>query len=334
MSITYKQAGVDIEAGDSLVRWIQKTNNMHAHAQRITAGVGGFAALFDGRFPEMKNPQLVACTDGVGTKVKLAVELNRFAEVGQDLVAMSVNDLICSGAEPLFFLDYYATGKLELEKAQQFLSGVIKACRESGCALIGGETAEMPGVYHQGDFDCAGFAVGVVDQDKILGSHRVQPADLLVGIGSSGFHSNGFSLVRKLWKDDAKDWAEQLLAPTVLYPAVAKELKKISGLKALAHITGGGMDNILRVLPKHLGAALKGWELPELFQEAQRRGKIPWSDLLRTFNCGIGLVAVVEPASQAEVERIVRNQNLRLIDVGVVENMKQQKWTWPGVDHE
>ena len=205
MSMDYKQAGVDVAAGDALVDWLKSTNpKKFPHQDKIVSGIGGFAALFRADFSKMKEPCLVSCTDGVGTKVKLAAEFGRYREVAQDLVAMCVNDMVCCGAQPLFFLDYYATGKLQLDAAKDFLSGVRDACHESDCALIGGETAEMPGVYHEKDFDCAGFAVGVVDKPEALGPHRVKVGDRLLGLASSGFHSNGYSLLRKVFAEDLK----------------------------------------------------------------------------------------------------------------------------------
>jgi phosphoribosylformylglycinamidine cyclo-ligase len=328
VSLTYKQAGVDIDAGDDFVRWIQANNKNQPHAHRILSGIGGFAAIFDGRFAGMKAPQLVTCTDGVGTKVKLAADLKRFEGIGQDLVAMSVNDLICTGAEPLFFLDYFACGRLEPESSRQFLTGVIRACAESDCALLGGETAEMPGVYAGADFDCAGFAVGVVDREAILGAHRVQLGDRILGVSSSGFHSNGFSLVRQLWRDDVDRWADRLLQPTHLYVQLAKKLFKLPGLSALAHITGGGLDNLPRVLPAEMGAELKPWPLPELFEEARRRGNIPAQDLYRTFNCGVGLTVVVRPDAATAARDCILQSGFDVVEMGQVVAMGDERWRW------
>ncbi len=212
MAIDYKQAGVDVEAGDALVDWLKASAPARwPHQDRLVAGIGGFAALFRADFKELSEPCLVSCTDGVGTKIKVAVHFDSFKEVAQDLVAMCVNDMVCCGATPLFFLDYYASGKLRLPAAKNFLAGVQAACIESNCALIGGETAEMPGVYEGNDFDCAGFSVGVVDRPKALGAHRVQAGMRLLGVSSSGFHSNGFSLLRKVFAQDMDQWREQLL---------------------------------------------------------------------------------------------------------------------------
>ena len=300
--IDYKKAGVDIEAGDELVRWLQETQPKNEpYADRVVSGIGGFASLFRIDFPEMKEPCLVTGTDGVGTKIKLASYFNSYASVGQDVVAMCVNDLICCGAKPLLFLDYYATGKLELDKAKDFLTGVRNACRESGCMLVGGETAEMPGVYQAGDFDCAGFAVGIVDRQHTLGAHRVKPGQKLVAVASSGFHSNGFSLIRKVFANDLDAWKEVLLEPTALYPRLIADLTGNKRIDAAAHITGGGMDNLLRVLPNGIEAVLKPWAWPEQFLELQKRAGISHEQMLQTFNCGIGMILVCEETQMSAV---------------------------------
>ncbi len=266
------------------------------HQDKIVSGIGGFAALFRADFSGMKEPCLVSCTDGVGTKVKLAADQGRYHSVAQDMVAMCVNDLICCGADPLFFLDYYATGKLDLRAAKEFLAGVRQACVESHCALIGGETAEMPGVYAGKDFDCAGFSVGVVDRVEAWGAHRVNSGDKLIALPSSGFHSNGYSLLRKVFESDMAKWVDTLLVPTRLYVDVVKSLKSIGGIHAAAHITGGGMENIPRVLSKGQIAVLKPWAMPEPFKEVQRRCGMSWKQMLETLNCGIGLVLAVDGA--------------------------------------
>ncbi|RYZ64506.1 MAG: phosphoribosylformylglycinamidine cyclo-ligase, partial [Proteobacteria bacterium] len=226
--IDYKASGVDVEAGDELVEWLKESGSKtrSPHADRLVSGIGGFAAMFRIGFPEMKKPCLVSSTDGVGTKIKLAAQFKMYEGVGQDLVAMCINDLVCCGAQPLFFLDYYATGKLELEAAKSFLTGVRNACHASGAALIGGETAEMPGVYHGDDFDAAGFSVGIVDEEKALGRHRVSVGDHVIGVSSSGFHSNGYSLLRKVFEGDLEEWREILMTPTHLYASLVLELAK------------------------------------------------------------------------------------------------------------
>lgn len=321
--IDYKKAGVDIEAGDELVRWLQKTQPENPpHADRVVSGIGGFASLFRIDFPEMKEPCLVTGTDGVGTKIKLASYFDTYASVGQDVVAMCVNDLICCGAQPLLFLDYYATGKLELEKAKDFLTGVRNACTESGCMLVGGETAEMPGVYAPGDFDCAGFAVGIVDKSKSLGAHRVQFGQKLIAIASSGFHSNGFSLLRKVFEKDLDRWRDQLLEPTALYPRLVMALTKENLVESVAHITGGGMDNLLRVLPDGTEAVLKKWEWPETFKEVQRRAGISDQSMLETFNCGIGLVLVCKEENEKRAMAIAKDLGFKSFELGFLRRLE------------
>jgi len=271
VNLTYKEAGVDVEAGDRLVDWLRQSgkipNRLKMKQSNLLDGIGGFAALYRAKFPKIKKPALVACTDGVGTKVLLASQYNRFEGVGQDLVAMCVNDLVCTGGEPLFFLDYYACGRLNLKAAQSFLAGVRKACHDSGCLLIGGETAEMPGVYQEGHFDCAGFAIGVVDELKRLGAKRVKSGDVILAVASSGFHSNGYSLLRKLFASDMDQWIDILLRPTALYVDLALNLRGLKGLKALAHITGGGLDNVPRVIGKNVLALIEPCRLPPEFLE-------------------------------------------------------------------
>ncbi|MEO0335907.1 MAG: phosphoribosylformylglycinamidine cyclo-ligase [Pseudomonadota bacterium] len=301
MGIDYKQAGVDIDQGDALVNWLKSTQpKKWPHQERLVGGIGGFSALFRADFQNMKEPCLVSCTDGVGTKVKLASHFGSYSAVGQDLVAMCVNDLICVGAQPLFFLDYYSTGKLEQAAAREFLDGVRQACLKSEMALIGGETAEMPDIYSPGEFDCAGFSVGVVDRELAYGSHRVRENDQLVWVQSSGFHSNGFSLLRKVFAEDLDQHKEELLTPTALYPELVSALRaRQIKISAISNITGGGMDNIPRVLPEGMVADLEPWELPKSFLEVKKRAELEWISLLRTLNCGIGLVLVL-PGSEVE----------------------------------
>ncbi len=296
MAIDYKKAGVDIEAGDELVSWLKSNQPTEwPHQKNLVSGIGGFSALFRADFQNYNKPCLVSATDGVGTKLKVALEFESYESVAQDLVAMCVNDMICCGAQPLFFLDYFATGKLQLNQAKSFLKGVQEACIEADCALIGGETAEMPGMYTNGDFDCAGFSVGVVDQDKALGSHRVKDGDLILSVSSNGFHSNGFSLLRKVFEKDLPDWKEELLKPTALYVQLAIKLFPLESLHAMAHITGGGMDNIMRVLPKEANVHLSFWDIPDPFIEVKKRAGMSWRSLFQTLNCGMGLTLVVDP---------------------------------------
>jgi phosphoribosylformylglycinamidine cyclo-ligase len=315
----YKKSGVNVEAGDALVDWLAHNEDFipSQHKSKIVSGIGGFASLFRLDTKTMKSPCLVTCTDGVGTKVLLAVQFESYENVAQDMVAMCVNDLITTGAEPLLFLDYYATGKLDLTAAQRFLTGVKKACYESDCALIGGETAEMPGVYKDKDFDCAGFAVGIVDEDKRLGPHLVKEGDVAIGISSSGFHSNGYSLLRKVFEDDLKDWKDILLKPTHLYVRFAKELKALK-VHALAHITGGGIQNIPRVLPEGLGLKLKAWEFPMEFKEVQKRTGMTDQQILETLNCGVGLVVIADKAYSNEIRKIAERLEFKSYDLGRV----------------
>lgn len=296
--IDYKSSGVDVQAGDSLVEWLQSSESSSSkkpYQDLIVSGIGGFASLFRFPFTQMKKPCLVTCTDGVGTKVKIASAFGRMESVGQDLVAMCVNDLVCTGGRPLLFLDYYATGKLDLEDAKKFLQSVRDACTESNCALVGGETAEMPGVYAGRDFDCAGFAVGVVDEDEAWGPAKVSVGDVLIGVESSGFHSNGYSLLRKVFEKDLEKYVDELLKPTALYVKMCEALAKEVSVKAAAHITGGGIENIPRVLPANTEAVIQAWPLPPLFQEVCRRTGMSAEELRGTLNCGLGFVVIVSP---------------------------------------
>ncbi|MCH2533255.1 MAG: phosphoribosylformylglycinamidine cyclo-ligase [Bdellovibrionales bacterium] len=333
MAIDYKKAGVDVEKGDKLVDWIKsQSETTSPFKNNLISGVGGFASIFKANFQDMKSPCLVSCTDGVGTKVLLANEFHRFFEVGIDLVAMSINDMICSGAKPLFFLDYYACGKLELNHAQKFISGVKHACDETQCLLIGGETAEMPGVYKDQDFDCAGFAVGVVDEEKIIGKHKVEEGNVLIGLSSSGFHSNGYSLVRKLFDKDMDQWIDDIIKPTHLYADIILNLYNKNLLNAVAHITGGGMDNLLRVMPEGFEVSLSPWKLPKIFQEAQTRSELSDIELLKTFNCGVGMILVVPSSRHLEVINELKASPFEVYNLGVLKtgSSKQPKWTLDG----
>lgn len=310
--ITYADAGVDIDAGNELVDRI-KPAAKRTTRPGVMSGLGGFGAMFDLKGAGYKDPILVAATDGVGTKLRIAIDTGNVDGVGIDLVAMCVNDLVCQGAEPLFFLDYFATGKLELDQATRIIEGIAKGCELSGCALIGGETAEMPGMYPAGDFDLAGFSVGAMERGAEL-PKDVAEGDVLLGLSSSGLHSNGYSLVRKLvehsglaWGDDCP-WAEgtlgeALLAPTTLY--VKGAVAAMNDVNALAHITGGGLtENLPRVLTEGMGADinLDAWELPAVFKWLAAQGGMEEAELLKTFNCGIGMIAVV-PADKVETAR-------------------------------
>ncbi len=318
MTIDYKKAGVNVEAGDALVDWLQKSQKKMPHQDRILAGIGGFASLFRIGDLGFKKPCLVTCTDGVGTKVKIAAQFKKFAGIGQDLVGMCVNDLICCGGKPLLFLDYYAVGKLDMDDARAFLESVRKACDQSDCALVGGETAEMPGVYQPGDFDCAGFAVGVVDEEQTLGPHRVQIGDQLIGVSSSGFHSNGYSLLRKVFEKDLELWVDELMKPTALYVQLMADLVRDQLLAAAAHITGGGIDNIPRVLPAGSRAQLKPWKFPEPFLEVQRRTGLSDQALARTLNAGIGFVLVARPQHIRQIKALIEKHQFKSYDLGFV----------------
>ena len=312
--LTYGDAGVDIDAGNRLVERIKPLVKATARLG-ADADIGGFGGVFDLARTRFKDPLLVAATDGVGTKIKLAIDAGRHETIGIDLVAMSVNDLIVQGAEPLFFLDYFACGKLDTDVAVAVIGGIAAGCKEAGCALIGGETAEMPGLYRGGDYDLAGFAVGAVERGQLL-PRNVVPGDVILGVASSGVHSNGFSLVRKIVEKSAlkldapapfapdQTIGAALLAPTRIYvKAVLAALKVENGIKAIAHITGGGfVDNIPRVLPKDTAARIELGAIPVLpvFAWLARTGGVSEAEMLRTFNCGVGLAVVVE-AKRAEL---------------------------------
>jgi phosphoribosylformylglycinamidine cyclo-ligase len=303
--LTYADAGVDIDAGNALVEQIKPAAKRTARPG-VMAGLGGFGALFDLKAAGFADPVLVAATDGVGTKLRIAIDTGVVDTIGIDLVAMCVNDLVCQGAEPLFFLDYFATGRLETDHAVRIIQGIAKGCEQSGCALIGGETAEMPGMYQAGDFDLAGFAVGAMERGSALPAD-VAEGDVLLGLASDGVHSNGYSLVRKLVEVSGLNWADDcpfatgtlgaaLLAPTRLYVKPALSAIDLGGVNALAHITGGGLtENIPRVLPDGMGMQidLDSWDLPPVFQWLAATGGMQSSELLKTFNCGIGMVLAV-----------------------------------------
>ena len=303
--ITYAEAGVDIDAGNALIERIKPAAKSTARPG-VMSGLGGFGALFDLKGAGFTDPVLVAATDGVGTKLRIAIDTGNVDSIGIDLVAMCVNDLVCQGAEPLFFLDYFATGKLELDSAARIIEGIAKGCADSGCALIGGETAEMPGMYHAGDFDLAGFSVGAMERGTEL-PRDVKEGDVLLGLPSDGVHSNGYSLVRKIversglgWGDDCPwgegDLGSALLTPTKLYVKGAVAALRADAVSALAHITGGGLtENLPRVLPVGLAAEidLNAWDLPPVFKWLAAEGGMAEAEMLKTFNAGIGMVAVV-----------------------------------------
>lgn len=312
-SLSYKDAGVDIDAGEALVSRIKSVAKATTRPE-VMGGLGGFGALC--RIPAgYKSPLLVSGTDGVGTKLKLALQLNRHETIGQDLVAMCVNDLLVCGAEPLFFLDYYATGKLDVDTAATVITGIGDGCQLANCALIGGETAEMPGMYQDEDYDLAGFCVGVVEESEVITGDNVQQGDVLIALASSGAHSNGYSLIRKVIEVTGTDVASEklgersladaLMAPTRIYVKSVNALQKSLGnanIHAMAHITGGGLtENLPRVLPENLAAQIdtSSWALPEVFQWLQKGGNIETLEMYRTFNCGVGFILVI-PADKAE----------------------------------
>ncbi len=311
--LTYRDAGVDIEAGDALVEAIKPLARATDRPGTM-GGLGGFGALFDLRAAGFRDPVLVSSTDGVGTKLRVAIEAGSHGTVGQDLVAMCVNDLVVQGAEPLFFLDYFATGRLRVEQARSVIAGIAEGCRLAGCALVGGETAEMPGMYGEGDYDLAGFAVGAAERGALLPRGDIAPGDALLGLASTGVHSNGFSLVRRVaraaglaWTDPApfdpaRPLGEALLAPTRIYVRALLALHRAGLLKAAAHITGGGLPgNLPRVLPAGVEAVLDAaaWTVPPVFAWLAAAGDVAAEEMLRVFNCGIGMVCVV-PAAEAE----------------------------------
>ena len=327
-SISYRDAGVDIEAGDALVEQI-KPFAKRTMRPEVLGGIGGFGSLF--AVPQKyKEPILVSGTDGVGTKLKLAFELNKHDTVGIDLVAMSVNDILVQGAEPLFFLDYFACGKLEVGVAAQVIKGIAQGCEQSGCALVGGETAEMPGMYPPGEYDLAGFAVGCADKSKLIDGTTITAGDVVLGLASSGAHSNGYSLIRKLIEKSGIDFESDfhgrkfkdvVMEPTRIY--VKSLLKLIDALpvKGMAHITGGGItENIPRVLPAGLTAEIKAssWQLPPLFQWLQAQGNIVPSELYKTFNCGIGMAVIVAQAHVAQAKQLLEASGETVFEIGTI----------------
>ena len=325
-SITYRDAGVDIEAGDALVEQI-KPFAKRTMRPEVLGGIGGFGSLFE--MPKkFKNPVLVSGTDGVGTKLKLAFELNKHDTVGIDLVAMSVNDILVQGAEPLFFLDYFACGKLEVGTAAQVIKGIAEGCEQSGCALVGGETAEMPGMYPAGEYDLAGFAVGCVDKENIINGTTIATGDVLLGLTSSGAHSNGYSLIRKLITHSGIDFESDfhgrkfkdvVMAPTKIYVKSLLKLIETLPVKGMAHITGGGItENVPRVLPAGLTAEIskKSWTLPPLFQWLQTQGNIADSEMYKTFNCGIGMVVIVAKEHAVAAQKLLQDAGETIYEIG------------------
>jgi phosphoribosylformylglycinamidine cyclo-ligase len=331
--LTYAEAGVDIEAGNRMVELIKPLVRATARPG-ADAEIGGFGGLFDLKRAGFSDPILVAATDGVGTKVKIAIETGAHRTIGIDLVAMSVNDLVVQGAEPLFFLDYFACGQLQPEVGGSVVEGVAEGCRQAGCALIGGETAEMPGLYRSNDYDLAGFAVGAVERDALLPRSDIAVGDVVLGIGSSGIHSNGYSLVRKIvqqaklpWNapapfDPARELGAALIEPTRIYvKSCLAALRETKAIKAFAHITGGGFpDNIPRVLPKDLGVTLDLAQVPvpRVFRWLAAAGEVAEAEMLRTFNCGIGMVAIVAPGKADAVTALLAREGETVVRLGEV----------------
>ena len=332
MATTYRDAGVDIDEGDRLVDLIKPLARPTLRPE-VLAGIGGFGGLFALDTKKYRDPVLVSGTDGVGTKLKLAFLTGRHDTVGIDLVAMSVNDVVVTGAEPLFFLDYFATGRLRADEAAQVVKGIAEGCRQSGCALIGGETAELPGFYAEGEYDLAGFAVGVVERDRILDGRAVRPGDAILGVASTGLHSNGYSLARKVLLerrglDDrpaelgGRTLAEALLEPTRIYARDVLALLEAVPVHALAHITGGGLPgNAPRNLPDGTRAVIRAgsWKVPPLFDLIEREGAVPRDEMYRTFNMGIGLVVVLPAGSAAAAQELLAARGLASWVVGSVE---------------
>ncbi|MDR5651919.1 phosphoribosylformylglycinamidine cyclo-ligase [Ruixingdingia sedimenti] len=329
--LTYADAGVDIDAGNALVERI-KPAAKRTLRPGVMGGLGGFGALFDLKAAGYSDPILVAATDGVGTKLRIAIDTGVVDTIGIDLVAMCVNDLVCQGAEPLFFLDYFATGKLDVGQAARIVTGIATGCAASGCALVGGETAEMPGMYHGGDFDLAGFAVGAMERGADL-PKGVQAGDVLLGLGSDGVHSNGYSFVRKVVELSGLSWhapspfgggslGQALLVPTRLYVKPALAAVRAGGVHGLAHVTGGGLtENLPRVLPEGLGATvdLGAWQLPPVFRWLAETANMAEGELLKTFNCGIGMIAVVAADRAEALADLLAAQGERVVRLGTVQ---------------
>ncbi|SME98208.1 phosphoribosylformylglycinamidine cyclo-ligase [Pseudogulbenkiania subflava] len=328
-SLSYRDAGVDIDAGDALVENI-KPFAKRTMRPEVLGGLGGFGALVE-ISKKYQEPVLVSGTDGVGTKLKLAFDWNKHDTVGIDLVAMSVNDILVQGAEPLFFLDYFACGKLDVAQATDVIKGIAAGCEQAGCALIGGETAEMPGMYPVGEYDLAGFAVGVVEKSKVITGRDIKPGDVVLGLKSNGVHSNGYSLVRKIIEraqpaldaefDGGKTLREAIIAPTRIYVKPLLALMQQLNVKGMAHITGGGItENTPRVLPENTVAQIdaKSWELPKLFQWLQAEGNVDAQEMYRTFNCGIGMVVIVDAADADQAAAILTEQGETVSRIGVI----------------
>jgi len=335
-SLSYRDAGVDIDAGNDLVEKI-KPHAKRTLREGVLGGLGGFGALFEIPLDRYKKPVLVSGTDGVGTKLKLAMEMNRHDTIGIDLVAMCVNDIIVQGAEPLFFLDYYATGHLEVDVAADVVKGIAEGCVQAGAALSGGETAEMPGMYSEGDYDLAGFCVGVVDKDNMLDGSQVGAGDCLIGLASSGPHSNGYSLIRKVLEVSGaslsdnlgdKTLGDALLEPTRIYVKALLDMLNKLPVHGLAHITGGGLtENLPRVMPESTVATIdaSSWEMPEVFNWLQQNGNITNEEMWRTFNCGIGMVVILPETDAATAIDLMKQHDIQAWKIGQIESGSNQE---------
>lgn len=328
-ALSYRDAGVDIDAGNQLVSRIKDVAKA-THDNKVLSGLGGFAGLVELPIADYRQPVMVSATDGVGTKLKLAIDTGHHKGIGIDLVAMCVNDLIVCGAQPLCFLDYYATGKLDVDAATTVITSIAEGCKQAGASLVGGETAEMPGMYQHGDYDLAGFAVGLVERDQILDGKQVQAGDQLIGIASTGPHANGYSLIRKIIEIEqidldsdfeGKPLYEHLLEPTQIYVKPILALLKAVSVHAMAHITGGGItENLPRVLPAQCQAVIdrQAWALPSIFAWLQQHGNLSDEELLRTFNCGIGMIVCVDKNDVATTQQFLQQQQLASFHIGEI----------------
>lgn len=334
ITLSYKDAGVDIDKGNELVDRI-KPLAQKTHRPGVLSGLGGFGALFELPLDQYKNPVLVTSTDGVGTKLKLAIELDKHHTIGIDLVAMCANDIIVQGAEPLFFLDYFATSCLEVDKAQAIIEGIAKGCKQANMALVGGETAEMPGMYSKDDYDLAGFVVGIVEKQKLITGEQVAPGDVLIALASSGLHSNGYSLVRKVLEIgdhsltqpfDGMTLGDKLLTPTKIYVKSILNLLSTLPVKAMAHITGGGIENIPRVLPSHTQAVIDAtsWQIPPIFKWLAQEGNIAKEEMFLTFNCGVGMVICVARENVDHAITILEKSGEQAWVIGTINYCKEE----------
>ena len=319
----YKKAGVDVQAGEELVDWLKdhvsQPTSTKSPGKHLISGIGGFASIF--RIPDSyKKPCLVSCTDGVGSKLLLGIQSGKLQGLGKDLVAMCLNDLIVQGASPLFFLDYFSTGRLDVALTKEFLLGVNLACKEGRCLLVGGETAEMPGFYPKGHFDCAGFAVGVVEEDQIITGESMKEGDYVIGVESSGFHSNGYSLLRQIFQHDLENYLNELLIPTRLYvESICNLLRQKVEIHGMAHITGGGMDNIGRVLKKGLSLTIDNWVWPPIYKEIQKRTSMSAIEVLKTFNCGVGYVLIIPSKSMNAIQKEFDLHKCKIRHLGILQ---------------